>query len=76
MTIFFEKQTIFRNIFKMICFLTNDNIDRKWIKREFNKQIIQNVFIIFVDRQYITFNNKFNESRYVTHNFIQSMFQT
>ena len=72
----FEIKENDRNIFKMICFFASDSIDRSWIEYDFKKEIAQEAFAFFADRQYIRFiNDSPNGSRYATHTLIQGMFQ-
>ena len=71
----FETNVDHRNIFKMVCFLANDSIDRSWMESEFGKKDAQEAFTFFTDRQYIELSDSPDGSRYVTHTLVQSMFQ-
>ena len=71
----FETEVAHRNIFKMICFFANDSIDRSWMEVEFGKEVVQEAFVFFDDRQYIRSSDSLDGSRYTTHTLVQVMFQ-
>ena len=69
-------EPVFRDIFKMVCCLASDSIDRVWMENEFrSKESAQEAISLFVGRGYLTPSGGLDESQYATYNIIQSMFR-
>ena len=62
-------------IFKVVCFLPSDNIDRTCLEREFGETVVQRAFSFFVDYGYMKLNGSCYGSQYVTHELVQNLYK-
>jgi serine/threonine protein kinase len=50
---FFETQSDYRDIFRLLCHFSNDNFNRQWMEYDFKVELLEDAFSKFTNRGYI-----------------------
>jgi serine/threonine protein kinase len=70
---FFETQSDCRDVFRLLCHFSNDNINRQWMECDFGVELLEDTFSALTNRGFLKLVDA-NGSRYAMHDIVQSMY--